>query len=86
MKEAKYKQIEGHPDLLKDATSHAVINKNAGAYEKAKQRENAGMGIEWTLDTASLFQVPLKIEVAFPLNDPDYKNPQFIFLGVLTGS
>ena len=56
------------------------------SFEKAKQRENAGMGIEWILDTASLFQVPLKIEVAFPLNDQQYQKPQFIFLGVLTGS
>ena len=56
------------------------------SYEEAIHRENAGMGIEWTMDTASLFQVPLKIEIAFPLNDPDYKIPQFIFLGVLTGS
>ncbi|MBT5833565.1 MAG: BamA/TamA family outer membrane protein, partial [Deltaproteobacteria bacterium] len=62
-----------------------IWSKNI-SYEKAKHLENAGMGIEWTLDTASLFQVPLKIEVAFPLNDPDYKKPQFIFLGVLTGS
>jgi len=56
------------------------------SFEKAKQRKNAGMGIEWIMDTASLFQVPLKIEVAFPLNDQQYQKPQFIFLGVLTGS
>ena len=56
------------------------------SYENSKHRENAGIGLEWTLDTASLFQVPLKIEVAFPLNDSDYNKPQFIFLGVLTGS
>jgi hemolysin activation/secretion protein len=55
-------------------------------FEKAKHRQNAGFGIEWTVDTASLFQVPLKLEVAFPINDQDYKKPQFIFLGVLTGS
>ena len=56
------------------------------SFEKAKQRRNAGIGIEWSFDTASLFQVPLKIEVAFPLNDEQYQKPQFIFLGVLTGS
>jgi len=28
----------------------------------------------------------LKFEVAFPLEDQEYKKPQFIFLGVLTGS
>ncbi|GIT62630.1 MAG: hypothetical protein Ct9H300mP21_01760 [Pseudomonadota bacterium] len=51
------------------------------SYETGKHRENAGMGIEWTLDTASLFQVPLKIEIAFPLNDPDYKKPPVHFPG-----
>ena len=56
------------------------------SYEKATRRQNAGFGIEWTVDTASLFQVPLKIEVAYPINDSEYQNPQFIFLGVITGS
>ena len=56
------------------------------SYEKAPRRQNAGFGIEWTVDTASLFQVPLKIEVAYPINDSEYQNPQFIFLGVITGS
>ena len=56
------------------------------SYQKAKLRKNAGMGIEWTVDTASLFQVPLKFEVAFPIDDLEYKKPQFILLGVITGS
>ena len=56
------------------------------SYEKAKLRKNAGMGIEWTIDTASLLQVPLKFEVAFPMDDKEYKKPQFILLGVITGS
>jgi hemolysin activation/secretion protein len=62
------------------------IWSQGSSYEKAKLRKNAGMGIEWTVDTASLFQVPLKIEVAFPLDDQEYKKPQFILLGVITGS
>ena len=62
------------------------IWSNGFSFEKAKHRRNAGFGIEWTLDTASLLQVPLKFEVAFPLEDQEYKKPQFIFLGVLTGS
>jgi hypothetical protein len=62
------------------------IWSQGNSYEKAKLRKNAGMGIEWTVDTASLFQVPLKIEVAFPLDDQEYKSPQFILLGVITGS
>ena len=44
------------------------------SYEKAKLRKNAGMGIEWTIDTASLIQVPLKFEVAFPM-DVQKPNP-----------
>ena len=56
------------------------------SFEKAKHRQNAGFGIEWTIDTASLFQVPLKLEVAYPIKDSEYQKPQFIFLGVLTGS
>ena len=56
------------------------------SYKKAKPRQNAGFGIEWTVDTASLFQLPLKIEVAYPINDREYQKPQFILLGVLTGS
>ena len=55
-------------------------------FKNVKYKKNVGLGIEWTIDTASLFQVPLKLELAFPLDDEEYKKPQFIFLGVLTGS
>ena len=58
----------------------------AESYKKGKLRKNTGIGIEWTLDTASLIQVPLKIEVAFPIEDDEYQKPQFILLGVITGS
>ena len=40
MKES-YIQVEGHADLVRDTTSHAIINKNVGAYEKAKMRAAA---------------------------------------------
>ena len=40
MKEV-YTQVEGHPDLVRDNTSHAIINKNTGAYEQAKRRAAA---------------------------------------------
>ena len=30
--------VEGHLDLVRDSTSHAIINKNVGAYEQAKRR------------------------------------------------
>ena len=40
MKEA-YTQVEGHPDLVRENASHAIINKNVGAYEQAKRRAAA---------------------------------------------
>ena len=54
--------------------------------ENVKYRKSMGVGIEWIVDTASLIQIPLKFEVAFPLDDKVYKKPQYILLGVLTGS
>ena len=33
--------VEGHVDLVRDSNSHAIINKNVGAYEKAKMRAAA---------------------------------------------
>ena len=37
-KKTSYKQVEGHPDLVRDTTSHAIINTNVTAFEKAKKR------------------------------------------------
>ena len=37
MKEA-YTQVEGHPDLVRENNSHAIINRNVNAYEQAKKR------------------------------------------------
>ena len=33
-----YIQVEGHPDLVRDRHSHAIINRNRSAYEQAKRR------------------------------------------------
>ena len=33
-----FKQVEGYPDLVRDTSSHAIINRNVGAYEKARRR------------------------------------------------
>ena len=33
-----YIQVEGHPDLVRDRHSHAIINRNRSAYEQAKKR------------------------------------------------
>jgi len=37
----KFKQVEGHPNLVRDSVSHAIINRNNGAYEQAKKRASA---------------------------------------------
>ena len=34
----KYKQVEGHSDLVRDTKSHAIINSSPDAYQKAKRR------------------------------------------------
>jgi len=34
----KHVQVEGHPDLVRDTNSHAIINKNRSAYDQAKKR------------------------------------------------
>lgn len=36
--EESHTQVEGHPDLVRDNTSHAIINRNVGAYEQARKR------------------------------------------------
>ena len=33
--------VEGHVDLVRDSNSHAIINRNTGAYEQAKRRAAA---------------------------------------------
>ena len=40
MKEA-YTQVEGHPDLVRENASHAIINRNSSAYEQARKRAAA---------------------------------------------
>jgi hypothetical protein len=39
--EESHTQVEGHPDLVRDNTSHAIINRNVGAYEQARKRATA---------------------------------------------
>ena len=40
MKES-YIPVEGHPDLVRDSNSQAIINRNVNAYEQAKRRAAA---------------------------------------------
>ena len=36
--EDNFVKVEGHPDLSRDLNSNAIINRNRGAYERAKKR------------------------------------------------
>ena len=36
--EDKFIKVEGHSDLSRDLNSNAIINRNRGAYERAKKR------------------------------------------------
>ena len=36
-----YLKVEGHSDLVRDTQSHAIINTNIDAYERAKKRAAA---------------------------------------------
>ena len=40
MKES-YIPVEGHPDLVRESSSHAIINRNVTAYEQARKRAAA---------------------------------------------
>ncbi len=39
--ERAHKQVEGHPNLIRDSKSHAIINRNVDAYDQAKRRAAA---------------------------------------------
>ena len=34
----RYLRVEEKPDLIRDTQSHAIVNRNTGAYERAKKR------------------------------------------------
>ena len=36
--EDNFVKVEGHPDLSRDIKSGAIINRNRGAYDRAKKR------------------------------------------------
>ena len=36
--EEKFVQVEGHTDLSRDVTTGAIINRNRGAYDRARKR------------------------------------------------
>ncbi|MBF0350769.1 MAG: BamA/TamA family outer membrane protein [SAR324 cluster bacterium] len=47
-------------------------------------RQDVGVGLVWNINAVSLAEAPLKIEVAYPLNDPEFTKPQLILFEVLS--
>lgn len=47
-------------------------------------RQNVGLGVEVSINAITLFQVPLKLEVAWPVNDNDFNQTQFVFFEALS--
>ena len=37
----EYIQVKDHPDLVREATSHAIVNTNMAAYKAAVERSRA---------------------------------------------
>jgi len=49
--ERVYKQVEGHPNLVRDGKSHAIINRNVDAYEQARKRAASAQKQEMKYET-----------------------------------
>ena len=46
-------QVEGHPDLVRDRHSHAIINRNRSAYDQAKKRAKEAQQSRDEISTAT---------------------------------
>ncbi|MGK5091426.1 M1 family aminopeptidase [Deltaproteobacteria bacterium TL4] len=57
------------------------INQSPG---EVPLRQNVGIGIEWNVNALTLVETPFKIQVAYPINDPDFDKPQFILFEALS--
>jgi len=48
------------------------------------QRQDVGFGLSFNVDVLSQAAFPARLEVAFPINDPDYTQHRYILFGALT--
>lgn len=53
-------------------------------FDQALTRKDVGFGFEIDLIAMNLLQFPIRVEVAFPVDDPQFKNSQVIFFQALT--
>ena len=57
---------------------------NGEKYNSTRIRRDAGFGLNIDIDALSMLQFPLRVEIGYPINDPEYKNEQFIFFQALS--
>lgn len=53
-------------------------------YTARPQRQDAGIGVELLTNLMRLNELPIRADIAFPLHDPEYRDPQFVLFGLLT--
>lgn len=57
---------------------------NKEEYNQALTRKDAGFGVNFDVDTLSMLDFPIRLEIAFPIDDPEYHREQFIFFQALS--
>jgi hypothetical protein len=55
---------------------------NDETYQERPQRQDLGIGLELVVNMLRLVQFPVRFDIAYPVNDPEYRDPQYIFFGV----
>lgn len=57
---------------------------NTELYRDAPLRRDAGFGFTMKMNFLEMVEFPFRMEIAYPLNDPDYTRPQIILLEALS--
>ncbi len=56
---------------------------NDETHRDRPQRQDVGVGVEVSINLLRLVEFPIRVDVAVPINDPEFEDPQFILFGVL---
>ncbi len=52
-------------------------------HDSRVQRQDAGIGMEWLVNILRLAEFPLRVDIAWPINDDEFTEPQLILFGLL---
>lgn len=52
--------------------------------ESQPQRQDIGLGLTIDIDVIGQLQAPIRMEIAYPINDPEFKNPKVILFQTLS--